>query len=475
MNKALAHAKKVLEGVLLTGFAIQIGLGLAYLCVSFSSFQEFGDSYLLIEASKNLCFDEYTGILYPLFLLCMRGFTYVIPVPLFIPVKIFQLLAAFFSGIFLMQTIYKRHWIKNVYGSLCIMTMPFIMQCHTALLPQSLALTLLLLELSFFIRFVRQDKEKMGNLAAVGCCMLLLTLLMPEYLLFASVFVIVGTGYLFAKKINQKFRPALCVILLVCLVLSFVSVIYERQEHGTMREKRSLAAMTLSRFTGSRFEETYGYWPEDLRTCISEETVIWCGEHALDRQQLLVQQAVSALGSERAEQAFFEAAKFGFQVYGKEVRHEILIDMATYTFSPFLLQYQLQGRGPISFSGRNYDILRTCCPRLSAYYINYAGWWFAMGILLSVLCGLMDFVIILNGKRKGQIMEKRNVREVVTCLWTGFLTGMLMVVCYTFQGSGIMDYKNTIFLLVVYWMFQSSCMDFFYPSLTDQSKDCEPE
>ena len=72
-----------MEKLLLLGFGAQILLGLLWALSHLGSFQEFRDSYFLLQVSKTLICDEYTGILYPLLIRIFQGIARVIPIPYF--------------------------------------------------------------------------------------------------------------------------------------------------------------------------------------------------------------------------------------------------------------------------------------------------------------------------------------------------------------------------------------------------------
>lgn len=448
MNKKVTHVKNVLGGTIIIGFLIQSILGLCYFVLSFSTFQEFGDSYLYLEASKNLLCDQYTGILYPFFLLCVNGIAGMIHVPFYILVKILQVLVAFLCGFFFVKSIKKIHWAICMVASFSIMTMPALMQCHTAVLPHSFTFSFLLFELGWFIRFIKYKDEKNISGFMICICYAVETLLMPEYLLFGLLPVAVSVIVTAAKwKKDRSIRNIFGILfsLFIFGVLLY-SVGMLQQSEKTGRAAKSFEAMAMGRFAGNCLSETYGYWPEELKACIDEQTVIQCDNLVLDRQFVLVEKAVAQLGEKKAKKAFLQVAKAGYNIYYRQVRHDLVMDLVAYTISPFFLQYQLQGRGPMSFSGRNYDIMRSACPRVTALYVDFGGWWFFAGHLMAAF--LLCICFVENLVKKKKVISARKA----ACFSTIIVMGVSMIFWYTMQGAGMMDYKNTIFVLAAFWM-----------------------
>ena len=73
MQRAVRHISAILGRVIFIGFSIQIVFGMTWMCLNFSKLPQFGESLFYVEISKNFICDEYTGILYPVFLLLARG------------------------------------------------------------------------------------------------------------------------------------------------------------------------------------------------------------------------------------------------------------------------------------------------------------------------------------------------------------------------------------------------------------------
>ena len=126
---------------------------------AFGIFPEFGDSYLWLRAADTLVCDDYMGIGYPLFLMLAKGIESIssIPYPFF--VYTVQILFAFYSGVVFLRScgMTKKVWL--VWGSLGLLTCPFALQCHVAVLPNSPGFSFLLLELSVLMGILRQDAD----------------------------------------------------------------------------------------------------------------------------------------------------------------------------------------------------------------------------------------------------------------------------------------------------------------------------
>ena len=97
MQRAVRHISAILGRVIFIGFSIQIVFGMTWMCLNFSKLPQFGESFFYVEISKNFICDEYTGILYPVFLLLARGLEGLAGLPYYCVMYVVQLLVACYA------------------------------------------------------------------------------------------------------------------------------------------------------------------------------------------------------------------------------------------------------------------------------------------------------------------------------------------------------------------------------------------
>ena len=175
MQRAVRHISAILGRVIFIGFSIQIVFGMTWMCLNFSKLPQFGESLFYVEISKNFICDEYTGILYPVFLLLARGIEGLAGLPYYCVMYVVQLLVACYAAHRLLMGLKKTKRALNLWGSLAVLTLPMAMQCHLAVLPYSLVSSFFLLELSISLETVRKGMlrvRQMVKLASSGFCAL---------------------------------------------------------------------------------------------------------------------------------------------------------------------------------------------------------------------------------------------------------------------------------------------------------------
>ncbi|MGN1147015.1 MAG: hypothetical protein ACI4TB_01250, partial [Lachnospiraceae bacterium] len=164
MEKKVSFIKNSIKGLLLIGMSVQIVLGMIWMGANLFSVQNFAETAEYVEMSRTFLLDEYVGILYPLLLrLC----------PIYTLVYVIQLLTAFVAGcVFCCYSGLGEERLfsgKNIFGALYLLTIPFTMQLHMAILPQSLIYSLFLLQLGLAVRVLRKETEKYISSFVYSC------------------------------------------------------------------------------------------------------------------------------------------------------------------------------------------------------------------------------------------------------------------------------------------------------------------
>ncbi len=400
--------------VLFIGFTVQIALGLVWMACHFGSVQDF--------APRN------AGILYPVLLRVLpAGGLYAL-----------QLAAALWAGyLFLGGLRPGRLW--NLWGSFAIFTLPMGMQCHLALLPDSLISSLLLAQGAFLWRAAgKAGLEARGRtkaLAKMGACWLVLALLDEGYLYFGAILPLALLAlWLFSKERSRLFSQAI----LFCACAGAICGIYAlaRASGGYEREPKRVAEMAFDRFVWPTLLRKWEDWPQFL-TDAAEAGVLLGASYYSDGlfvdlkpalEKVLTQQEMDAL--------FVELAKESWARYPGKILREWCWDVAGYVFSPTVAGLMLQGRGYESYCLRNYDIMGRQSPKLTQAYMDYGCRWFGAAFLLAAL--VQACRVILD---KG-LPEKRGF----FCLGAFASFGGCLVFWLALQGAGMMDYKRTIFI-----------------------------
>lgn len=435
MQKARRALAQIAGRFLFIGISVQIVLGICWMIRAFGIFPEFGDSYLWLRAADTLVCDDYMGIGYPLFLMLAKGIESIssIPYPFF--VYMVQILFAFYSGVVFLRScgMTKKVWL--VWGSLGLLTCPFALQCHVAVLPNSPGFSFLLLELSVLMGILRQDadgdpvKFPLRQMFTAGVWWALGTVFVVENLWLGLVpLAVVWVLHLIRGRQLGKQRVLGELVLLAAVAGILFTAVSLWQTPGSYgKAENTVSAAMMRRFTWShmRVEREYDTWPEELRSLYSWEEIQQSGRYAGTMPTDLQKKAEEALGVSGAQQLFRKYAVYHLKAYFSDNIHQIAWDMAGYVMPPVMLQLLLNGRGYDSFSARNVDLMMTGALQLTNFLLKYSSVWFLLGSIVALL---------------GALTGKKRIRWEVVCMCG--ITALGMAVWYTMQDAGCWDYKN---------------------------------
>lgn len=446
MRRWTKKLSSVMEKLLLLGFGAQILLGLLWALSHLGSFQEFRDSYFLLQVSKTLICDEYTGILYPLLIRIFQGIARVIPIPYFCLLYFLQLAVAAWASYDFFGAF--RFWknaspAKKTWAVLALLTLPMALQCHLAVLPISLASSFLLSELGWMMRVFRGEDPLLASMVRMGALSLVAGLCLPEYRLFSAIPLVFGALFVILMKgreSEEAYKDRLSLLIRVLLVVAIFLGLGNQLGRWTTKEgaygrmQKTVEAAAFKRFGWDDFGEFYSDWPEDFVDALTQEDIAVCNRYPLRKEWVLGEKVDGVLGRERAREIYGQLARVtGRARFSRNIR-EIIKDMISYSFAPPTQIYLMTGKGQITLSGRNYDIMRAKSPILTAYYVYYSYLWFGIAVIVSALTGLCRFVEI-KGACKWVYLR---------CGAVFALCALVLVVYYTMQGGGIMDYKNSL-------------------------------
>ena len=478
MRKACKVLAQVAGRFLFIGISVQIIFGIVWGIRSFGIFPEFGDSYLWLKAARTLVCDDYMGIGYPLFLMLAKGIESISSIPYTFFVYFVQCVFAFVSGAVFLRSfgVIKKSWMLY-WGSLGMLTFPMALQCHLAVLPNSIGFSCLLMELAAVIRILRldgtsdsNDTDKAQKDALQGRPLHMffetaawwvigaLFVVENRYLGLVPV-VLLWIFHLIQRRKTGKTRILQELVLLAAMggiLFTLVSLWQTPGSYGKAENTISAAMMRRFSWTHMREGKEYEAWPEELREHLSWEEVKNAGYYAGTMSSGIQKTIEDAVGKQEAQKLFRKYASYNLKTYASDNIHQIAWDCAGYALPPMLLQLLLDGRGYDSFSGRNVDIYMTGSPRLVNIMLKYSSWWFLMGIPAMILSTLCCMFSSNSGKFREQNDEKisgqncrnmenkkgkRNV-ETIQIFIICIVTAGCMILWYAMQDAGCFDYKN---------------------------------
>ena len=454
--------QSILQYALYGALGIQCLFGVLWLMGNLGRVQEFGlaDSYIkagtgLLE-KEGIALPMSAGVLYEWIVGATVGVDHAIGLPGMFPylaLYLCQLVALFCAIKYALDVLCvynkeKRNWLP-ILGAMACISIPEVMQSALCVLPNTLASAGLLtmgIKMLQSIRRIRKEKEINRKrvaymISSMGAFWTLSALLMPEYGYFGLIFMLT----FLLELIRHKKLHFETVLVAIAFPLITSGIYYgmtacgrsEKQENGVM-----LSA--VSRFVGPDFQHNHNNWPEEFKAIIDWETA---GNIALNTDGTwTVMQPIMRqnLSEKECDRIYLALVKKAMLLRKKSIVGSVSLDTLSYLFTPYFTSKQLDGVGGDSFSGRNYEIMKAKMPFLTKWYVRYGGFCF----LLCMLVIFFDKVMEKTGTRKADTEELITDKKDVARSW--WITVILMSIYYTMLGYGRMDYKLSVFIMILW-------------------------
>ena len=435
--------KQVLKRFLMLLMAVQILLGIMWILCNFLTTQQYTETERYVNAAKGGAIDEYMGVLYPILIRVAQILTQPFGGRYEILLYLLQLGTAFIgcSGFVALssRTVAGSREAFGL-GGLFLMTIPLNVQWHLAVLPNSLVTSLFCLLLGTVIRAYRNPRYRNGKMICqISVLWGLMILLMPDYLWLGAVPVLFGAA-LVIKQVCTVRKVAGTVISLMLSAVLTLGINHLVQEPGSGgRIQKSLGASMVSRLVWPNFGTNYFFWPEEIKSIMTEEEGREISQYADNVQLVFGPMVENAYGREVADELYWNMALRCLKDRTKETLQAIGEDLKAYLCPPWVVKEQLDGAG-LSYSGFHYGKMRSKVPELTKWYVTYGLYVFRVGIVIALAYGVCKLVF----KKKGRKMRYGPAVLSASCM-------ILQAVWYTMSGAGMMDYGNVCIVTMLWY------------------------
>ncbi len=403
MQKVLEHGRSILGRILLIGMCVQIVLGLGCIPVN------------IVNAT------EYLGI------------------------YLLQLLAAYAGGYMLLHSLGSMGRLYKILGAFSMLTVPMALQCHLTVGPNSLALSLLVLELAFSVRLlVRKESMSFKAVILPHICWLAAGLIMREYMLFGVVPVLILT--ICWLKQGRYQREKGCVKYYIVCFVAFVSLLgaYVLQEDGPVDNSDvTWKQAIVGRCIWSSITHTYDNWPEEVKQIVSDSVAMDAYLNPMYMRDEFFD-AFEGVEKAKANQYYKVIMEQTMQTGWKQLVQELFYDMAGYTVPGQVVDVLLDGKGYYSVTGMNYQLWLYRNAGWAGLTMRYYVSWFGFSVIIAVL----RFVINCMLQTKWNV-KKQELFMTAVC---AVCVMMLQACYYTITRIGMYDYKLAAWAAIMWCM-----------------------
>ncbi len=430
MRNVWKHGAALLRRLIWLGMGLQVLLGLFWMLNNMGIEHSFGVDWSS-GGPHNRPFMQW-GPLYPFAVRTIRGMAQWLHIPYYCIMYCLQLAAALGSGWFLLKSVTRWKWYGCLGGAVVLLSVPMAMQSHLALLPYSFLGSVVVCQLGFVILLWKQEKWSVRSLMPVYLCWLLELLLLPEYLWFGAI-PLVLTAVVAVWRHRRKWAAgALTGILVLGSVLCILTVgtAWRQREEGQLSMRQMLAA----RCTWSNLYELSGVWSPELLEQVEWTTL----RAACDNPEVFYEgffDKLAQLPEEQQKTYLHQMIGSARDVNGKRMLLEIAYDAVGYLMPGAVIPKQLEGEGFVSLTGMNYWHFTRSQMGWSSLGLE----WYCIWSWLSVLAVLLVKLAEILGSGKAE--ARTSLGEAGKLLIPGLLMAMAGMVFYTISRIGVYDYK----------------------------------
>ncbi len=438
--------KKTAAGLLAIGMIVQIVTGIIWIACNFPSRWSYPESEYYISVADSWVMDEYTGVLYPALIWVSRIIMGCFGLPFEVLIYFVQLIVAFLccsAFIWLCRKDENRGrnvLLQSGFAGLYLLTVPLCVQWHLSILPNSLVSSLFLLLMGLCIRVFRNNNDcNIKWMIRISALWALLTLLHPDYW-WITLVPVLFTAVVMLRRNGIRIAG---IFLAVCIAASVPAMVLNTavQTPGSSGKiQKSLGAAMVSRVVWPNFDTTYFFWPEEIKAVMTPLQGTEISAQADLVQTRFGPMVEEAYGKEAADRLYWQMTMSCIQIRTKEVLQAALEDFWAYLAAPWQVKTQLDGSG-LSYSGWNYDKMKTETPGLTRWYVDYGQVSFRIGILVAFCLGL-------SGRLKKGRKSVKGSRSL--CLFP-VICVLSQVIWYTMAGGGMMDYRNVPAVILLWY------------------------
>ena len=391
----------------------------------------FGDSHEYIRLSQTFELDEYRTILYPLILrvaMKLQSWTHI---PYHSIVFVGQTLLCFFCMYYVVHTFAKLLQleqfgiVKKAFISFYLISIPMITFMNFAILPDSIALSMLCLIVAQCIRIFRAETFRWQEIVCLFFAFLAEALIRADRVYSCGLFILIFCVIMLVKKKGRVFVLSSAITVLVVGMISFCVNSATQKPGFYNRVSTSAAFVLLDRVVWPNMAANYDDYSDEIRENISLEEAQHFDEHNNNVMYYLAPLLEERVGHARAEEMYKEMAGVVLRNQGGKVLYDITDDFLGFLFAPTTAYLSYHGKVETN-NGWNLHCCSSKTPKLVDQYVRSYNLLF--GVVLFI-CAIIMFLY------RSFIIKDEKHRAFIG-LWAPFLAMTVIISLWFSLGDG---------------------------------------
>ena len=422
----------VIKWVFVLLMLAQMALGVLWIVGNIGKEANFHETFRYLKAVELGMIDEYMGPVYPIIICLAKGIQSVIKVPYYVSIYLWQLLIAamVMYKVFVRMSDPKKAILFTGY----VMSFPLVIQMHLAVLPYSLAFSLLAYIIFECWNFVKEYDN--AGCVKISILWILVGLLIPEYFAFIGMLVVpcLVCGMIRYKK--YRVRLIMTILIVSVCVSGVLAMTQTRGGLGRMEKCSGVAA--LHRFVWPDVLSSSFFWDERVGDIFTEADLLGASQYPEVIDYEFGPKLQGVYGVEEANHIFWQMACANIGVSTKKVVESIGKDLM-WNINPILgFQISLKNNGT-TLVGWNYGRLQDHTPLITKYYVKVSM------ISWNIMCslGILLYIYSWIKRRQEEKCGTFGVKYLITA------SAVSMILWYTLVCS-MQDYKQMMPVILLW-------------------------
>lgn len=384
---------QVINIAVISFMAVQIIFGLIWMIQNVNSVPGFGDTPEYIKLSESMKVDEYRTIFYPFLLKCSIALEHRLGIAYHYFMYAGQTVLCYVCILYMVHFLFKHilkesKLFKEVYVSLYLLTIPMITFHNLTILPDSLALSALLVVITQLVKFITESVNIKDSVIFFLAIMLELMIRADRiYSLSIVALIYCVVGLIKSKDWKKYLTVILLTFFAVVLNLGINSVTQKKGYYG--RVETNLPFVLLDRVVFPHMTENYEYFSDEIKANVTIEDAQLFDSHNNHVMYSFAPMLESKVGKEKASEMYVEMAKVVWKNDKSKVISEIFYKFRLMFFMPIYGDLCMKGKVWTNFGWLYYNFSQVN-EKLTRNYIKFYDIGFAYIVLgLSVLLTIL--------------------------------------------------------------------------------------
>ena len=322
----------------------QIALGTVYFVCNFTEYIIYPETEEMIHIARGLLFDEYTGILYPLFIRLCLGIQESLGIGYYLVAHLVQFILFVLASGYLAGSVFKGK--KAYVAMLYIVSFPMCMQTILMVSPMAFKAIFAFLIMGAMIR-ITKGNGTIRSWFFLFLAYILSALNMPDDLYMWIVPIgIWGIICFFRERKRCVLWKRVCLILAIGVVfLGTFFVLDKAIDAGSRgRMQRTVNSVLFQRALWPNLDEKYGFLPDEMKAILGNEHLLG-SEVSSENMVCLVGPAIErAVGFEHANELYMQAVIGQLEYNKRALLRGISNDFFGYLLIPYSTVSYMMGQ-----------------------------------------------------------------------------------------------------------------------------------